>query len=62
MARYQYRVGGEFEWLSNSGKAILVISNPAGSGKKLTLGRFELTPLSSTTGSTAAYHLVSLDF
>lgn len=54
MARYQYRVGGEFEWLTNSGKAILVISNPAGSGKKLTIGRFELTPLSSTTGSTAA--------
>lgn len=54
MARQQYRLSGEFEWVSNSGNALVVIANPAGSGKKLTLGSFELTNLTSTTGATAA--------
>lgn len=54
MARQQYRLSGEFEWVSNSGNALVVIANPAGSGKKLTLGSFEITNLSSTTGTTAA--------
>ncbi len=49
MAKYQYRVAGELAWQSNSGNALLVISNPNGSGKKLTLRSFEATPLTSTT-------------
>ena len=53
MARQQYRLSGEFEWVSNSGNALVVIANPAGSGKKLTLGSFEITNLTSTTGATA---------
>lgn len=53
MARQQYRLSGEFEWVSNSGTALVVIVNPVGSGKKLTLGSFEITNLSSTTGATA---------
>lgn len=52
MARYQYRVAGEFDWFSNSGNALMAIYNPPGSGKKLTLGTFELTNLSTTNAAT----------
>lgn len=47
MAKYQYRIAGEFDWMSNSGNAIVAISNPVGSGKKLTIRSFEATNLTS---------------
>ena len=53
MARYQYRVAGTLGWMSNSGNALLAIANKAGSGKKITLARLEITPLHSTTTATA---------
>jgi hypothetical protein len=62
MAKYQYRVAGELKWCSTSGSAILAITNPVGSGKKLVLRSFEVTPLHNATASIAAaapnlYHL-----
>lgn len=45
MARYQYQISGVLDWASNSGNAILAIANPFGSGKKLTIKRFEMTSL-----------------
>lgn len=53
MARYQYRIAGELTWQSNSGNALLALSNRLDSGKKVTLRALELTPLSSTTTGTA---------
>lgn len=49
MPDYQYRVAGELGWQSNSGNALLVISNPADSGKKLVIKGFEITNQSSST-------------
>ena len=56
MAKYQYRIAGSFDWMSNSGNAIVAISNPVGSGKKLTIRSFEATNLTAIrmTGATAA--------
>ena len=56
MAKYQYRVAGSLDWMSNSGNAIIAISNPVGSGKKLTIRSFEATNLTSIrmTGTAAA--------
>ena len=56
MAKYQYRIAGEFDWMSNSGNAIIAITNPAGSGKKLTIRSFEATNLTAIrmTGTAAA--------
>jgi len=45
MARHQYRIAGQLRWQSSSGNAILAIVNPNGSGRKLTLHGFELSPL-----------------
>ena len=42
MAKQQYRIYDSFDWMSNSGNGIVVIYNPPGSGKKLTLNQFEL--------------------
>ena len=53
MAKYQYRISGELAWQSNSGNALLAIENPLGSGKKLVLKSFELTPQTVTTTGTA---------
>lgn len=47
MAKYQYRIAGSFDWMSNSGNAIVAISNPVGSGKKLTIRSFEATNLTA---------------
>lgn len=56
MAKYQYRIAGSFDWMSNSGNAIVAISNPVGSGKKLTIRSFEATNLTSirNTGTSPA--------
>lgn len=56
MAKYQYRVAGSFDWMSNSGNAIVAISNPVGSGKKLTIRSFEATNLTAIrmTGTAAS--------
>ena len=53
MAKYQYRLSGELEWMSNSGNAIAAVFNPPGSGKKLTIRSFEATNLTSTNTGTA---------
>jgi hypothetical protein len=53
VATYQYRIAGELDWQATSGNALLVISNPVGSGKKLTLRSFELSPLTYSTTGTA---------
>lgn len=53
MARYQYRISGELVWCSNSGNALLALTNKQGSNKKITLRALELTPLSSSTTGTA---------
>lgn len=42
MARYQYRINGILDWMDNSGNALLVIANPTGSNKKITVKRFEI--------------------
>ena len=47
MARYQYRIAGQLRWQSSSGNAIVAIMNPNGSGRKLTLRGFEITPLAA---------------
>lgn len=54
MAKYQYRVTGELNWQSNSGNALLAISNPNGSGRKLTVRAFELTSMCTGTTSPLA--------
>lgn len=56
MAKYQYRIAGSFDWMSNSGNAIVAISNPVGSGKKLTIRSFEATNLTAirNTGTSPA--------
>ena len=56
MARYQYRVAGAFDWMSNSGNALVVVANPVGSGKKLTIRSMECTNLSAV-GNSANYAL-----
>jgi hypothetical protein len=53
VATYQYRIASELDWQATSGNALLVISNPVGSGKKLTLRSFELSPLTYSTTGTA---------
>jgi hypothetical protein len=57
MARYQYRYAGSFDWMSNSGNALVVISNPAGSGKKLTIRSSEVTNKSALVATVANYTL-----
>jgi len=57
MARYQYRYAGSFDWMSNSGNALVVISNPAGSGKKLTIRSSEVTNKSALVATVANYAL-----
>jgi hypothetical protein len=47
MAKQQYRIYDSFDWMSNSGNGIVVIYNPPGSGKKLTLSQFELQNMTS---------------
>lgn len=57
MAKQQYRIYDSFDWMSNSGNGIVVIYNPPGSGKKLTLSQFELqnmTALQPTAYGAAA--------
>jgi hypothetical protein len=56
MARYQYRVAGSLDWMSNSGNALFAITNPAGSGKKLTIRSLEVTN-KSAMGTHANYSL-----
>lgn len=53
MARYQYRVAGSLDWMSNSGNAIVAIMNPPGSGKKLTVRSFELTNFTFADNATS---------
>lgn len=53
MARYQYRISGELGWMSNSGNAVLAITNPPGSGKRLTIRSLEINPLGSSSTGTA---------
>ena len=57
MAKQQYRFYGPLDWMSNSGNGIVVIYNPPGSGKKLTINQFELqnmTALKPTAYGAAA--------
>lgn len=49
MAKYQYRIAGELAWMSNSGNALLAITNKNGSGKKITLREFTVESLTSST-------------
>jgi hypothetical protein len=49
MAKYQYRIAGELGWMSNSGNALLAITNKNGSGKKITLREFTVESLTSST-------------
>lgn len=49
MARYQYRMAGELDWMSNSGNAVWALFNPQGSGKKITLRSIEAVNKTSTT-------------
>lgn len=53
MAKYQYRISGIFDWMANSGNAIISIYNPPGSGKKLTIRSLEATNLTSSDTVTA---------
>jgi hypothetical protein len=53
MARYQYRVAGRFDWMSNSGNAIIALANKPGSGKKVTIRSVELTNLTFGDNVTA---------
>jgi hypothetical protein len=52
MARYQYRVAGTFDWMSNSGNAILAVMNQPGSGNKITIRSVELTNLTYANNAT----------
>lgn len=54
MASYQYRVSGVARWMSNSGNAIIALSNNAGSGKKLVIQSIECCPQTSTGASAIA--------
>lgn len=57
MAQQQYRIYGDFEWMSNSGNAIIAIYNPPGSGKKLTVNSLQaqnMTSLNPTAFGAAA--------
>jgi hypothetical protein len=53
MAKYQYRVAGRFDWMSNSGNAIIALANKPGSGKKITIRSVELTNLTFGDNPTA---------
>lgn len=53
MARYQFRMAGELGWQSNSGNALFALTNKPGSGKKITIRSFEITPLGSSNTGTA---------
>jgi hypothetical protein len=52
MAKYQYRISGEFEWIASSGNAAFALVNLLGSGKRLTIRSLEVTPLASLTVAT----------
>lgn len=47
MAVHQYRVSGEFGWMSNSGNALLAFLNPVGSNKKIIVKSLEISNLTS---------------
>jgi hypothetical protein len=53
MAKYQYRVAGTFDWMSNSGNAIVALINQPGSGKKITVRSLEMTNLTYANNATA---------
>ena len=53
MAKNQYRITGEVDWMSTSGSAILALYNPPGSGKKLTVRSFEAYNLTATNTASA---------
>jgi hypothetical protein len=53
MAKYQYRVAGTYDWMSNSGNALISIYNPPGSGKKITVRSLEFTNITTTDTGTA---------
>lgn len=52
MAKYQYRVSGDFDWISQSGNGVIAITNPGNSGKKITIRSFEVQ--NNTYNSTAS--------
>lgn len=54
MTRQHYRISNEFEWVSNSGTALMAMFNLVGSGKKVTIGSLEILNSSVTTGATVA--------
>lgn len=60
MANYGYRLGGEFDWCSSSGTALIVIENPANSGKKVEIGTFEIHPMTVMTGAGLAATLPTI--
>lgn len=43
MAKYQYRITGDFDWLSSSANAVFALANKLGSGKRITLRSLEIT-------------------
>jgi hypothetical protein len=42
MARYQYRLNGQFSWVSSPGNALLALQNKSGSGKRITIRSLEI--------------------
>jgi hypothetical protein len=53
MAKYQYRVAGTLNWMSNSGNAIVALMNQPSSGKKITVRSVELTNMTYGNNATA---------
>lgn len=60
MAKQQYRVYGEFEWVSNSGNALIALVNKNASGKKITIRSFEIIPLMSMNVAAAPTTVVAV--
>ncbi len=53
MARHQYRIAGELDWMASSGAALLAVSNPLGSNRKLTLRQMSLINRTSSLATGA---------
>lgn len=60
MAKQQYRVYGQFEWVSNSGNALIALVNKNNSGKKITIRSMEIIPLMSMDVATAPTTVVAV--
>lgn len=61
--KFQYRIASEANWQSMFGRGIMVLSNPSGSGRKLTIRSFEVQTNSNvlSTGLVSKATLIRCD-